>query len=353
MPRSPPGSADLLRTAKRAGRRQPATRSTTQVWRPKTPLKKHDQTLAAAKPALTVPAMRTYHLTWATAGRQPAFPAEAVRRAVLRAIAEVAGAFVVLFAIVDDHVHIIIVVEPDKLWVVQRALTMVLGNRSAVPLAPCFVKPVETRKHSEHLVKYCLTQNQHHGVGGHAATDTGSCFLDLVGARRIPKLNMPILRALPRFRLREVYAHVGLPQVELAPGDDGMIRALGMVRFAELAAEALCVGPGLGGNRAEVANARAVIAVIGAAAGFRADDIGHALGVVPAAARRLIARAVDAADVRAVRMRVALDVAVRQIPEVGSVDFDALLLGEGPVAMYDGVAERRGRPALDDAPAYM
>lgn len=260
--------------------------------------------------------MRAYHLTWSTSGRQPAFPSEEVRRDVLRAVARVAGMHVVLFALVDDHVHVVVFVDSASLGRLSRSLTMVLTHRAAVPLAPVWVQPVESRGHMATLPRYCLGQLGHHGLPGHPATATGSCFPDLVGARRVPGLGMPLLQALPRFRQRDAYEHVGLPPVPLAPATDDQLRALGAVRLADLVAQALAVGPALVGNRAEVVEARGVVGRLAAECGLRSRDVAHALGVTDGAAWRLARREVEAATLRAARLRVALEVAVGAVPVV-------------------------------------
>lgn len=267
--------------------------------------------MSERRPCLPFGAMRAFHLTWSTDGRQPAFPEESRRRGVLRAIATSGGESIILFALVDDHVHIVVYVDPVKLPMLVRSLSTVLTNRAAVPLAPTFVREVESRQHLRNLVDYCLTQISHHGLPWSAATDTGSCFPDLVGARRIPGMQLPIARALPRLRLREAYNVVGLPPEALEPASDDTLRALGAVRLAELTAETFALGPGLDGNEAAIANARKVFATLAVEAGFRLRDIAHALDVSPSAAARLVRRAVDAKDTRAVRLRVALEMAVR------------------------------------------
>ncbi|GDX82590.1 hypothetical protein LBMAG42_44010 [Deltaproteobacteria bacterium] len=249
--------------------------------------------------------MKTYHITWATQGRQPAFPAEEARRAVLRALASVGGRDIVLFAIVDDHVHLVVIASPARLRRLQGALSKVLNNRSAAPFSPPFVKEVVTRSHMNALVGYCLNQFAHHGLADDPATATGSCFADLIGARRLPGLSLPISTALPRFRLRDAYEAVRLGD-ELGLADDAELRRLGAARLAELVAETLGVGPGFAGNKAGVAEARRVAARLALDAGFRPRDIAEPLGITAIASARLAARPVEEADLRAVRKRVTL-----------------------------------------------
>jgi REP element-mobilizing transposase RayT len=251
--------------------------------------------------------MEIVHLTWSTRGRKPAFPTESARRAAVRAMADVAGREVVLFALVDDHIHVVAIGEPRRLSRVQAALARALGGRAAAPLAPAFVRPVGTRSHLEWLVNYCLTQFEHHGITENAATATGSCFADLAGARLVTGLELPLKTVLPRFRVREAYVAIGLGS-ELAPMELPELRRLGAARLAELVADTYCVGPGLEGNAAGVVRARRALAQLGRDAGFRPGEIADAAGITAAAAGRLLARPVPEAELHAVRLRAAISI---------------------------------------------
>jgi hypothetical protein len=91
----------------------------------------------------------------------------------------------------------------------------VLRPLAAAPVEPARVREVDTRAHLEWLVRYVLTQGPHHGVAGHPALASGSCFQDLVAARRVDGLRLRIAEALPRLRRRTLYEAVGLPAVGL------------------------------------------------------------------------------------------------------------------------------------------
>lgn len=275
--------------------------------------------------------MKTYHLTWATVGRQPAFPTESARRDVLSAIARVGGRDIVLFAIVDDHVHIVAIVEPERLGRLRASVSRVLGARSAAPIASSRVTPVETRQHAENLVKYSLNQFEHHGLSDDPAVATGSCFPDIVGARRVPGLSLQLSAALPRFRKREAYAVVGIAD-ELQPATDADVRGLGPVRLADLVAQTFAIAPGYVGNTPTVAMARRVAARLAADVGIRPCDIALPLGITPIAAARLVKRVVDEESIRAVRLRIALEFAASVRPA------KPLVVSESDASAY-GVAD--------------
>ncbi len=232
---------------------------------------------------------------------------------MLHALAGAAGRNMVLFALVDDHVHLVVIVDPVNRFRVQGALTKVLNHRSATPFGVPNVKPVESREHMKRLVGYLLTQNEHHGIPGDPATLTGSCFADLAGARRIPGMALRIGAALPRFRTREAYAVVGLAD-ELTPATDEQVRGLGPHRLADFVAQTFAVGPALLGNTPTTARARRVCVRLGVDVGMRAADMALPLGITATAAARLAKRAVDDADLCAVRLRITLEFAAAGRP---------------------------------------
>lgn len=227
---------------------------------------------------------------------------------MLRVLTTTAGGEIVLFALVDDHVHIVLLVEPERLPRVQASLTKVLSSRSAVELAAPFLREVATRKHMTTLLGYCLNQFEHHGLADDPATATGSCFPDIVGARRLPGLTLQLGGALPRFRQREAYDVVRLAE-KLVPASDADVRGLGPARLANLVAQTFAVGPGFIGRGGELVSTRRVAARLARDVGMRPRDLADALGITAHAANRLARAAVDDADLRAVRLRIALDLA--------------------------------------------
>lgn len=249
--------------------------------------------------------MKIVHLTWSTRGRKTAFLSEEARRSALRALGEVAGGAVLLFSLVDDHVHVVLMAEPERIRRLQAGITRVFNFRASARFTPPFVREVESRNHLLTLVRYCLTQFEHHGLAESARTATGSCFPDLVGARRVPGLELGLRRALPRFQLREAYAAVGLA-AELVPAPDAALRGLGARGLAEVVAATFGLGPGLEGNQPGPRLARRVVVQLASGAGIARAEVAAALGITPTAAARIAARPVPEADLRAVRLHAAL-----------------------------------------------
>lgn len=256
------------------------------------------------------PAMRSFHLTLAAVGRHVLFPAEAARRAAVRALGRVAGEWLTLFSLVDDHVHVVLFCEEERVGRLARAILLALRPLAAVALEPAFVRPVRDRGHLEWLVGYVLTQPSHHGLAEHPALTTGSCYRDLVGARLVPGLTLRVGQALPRFGLREACRHVGLPEVELCPLTLEGLRAAGATRLVGAASAALSVGPDLTTNEPLVVEARRASVQLANAAGIHLAEVAHALGLTVGSVRRLSDRDAPEPILRAIRLELALEAAV-------------------------------------------
>jgi len=158
-----------------------------------------------------------------------------------------------------------------------------------------------------------LEQPTKHGLPGHPALWPGSCFPDLVGARRLPglSLRLRLSEALPRFRLRSAYAHVGLAPAPLQPLDDDTQRGLGIRRLVDAASAALAADPALIGNTDPVVGTRITVAQLASA--WPTSELAWALDITPQAARRLRTRAAPDGAVEAVRLRLALEERARAV----------------------------------------
>jgi hypothetical protein len=174
--------------------------------------------------------MALWHLTLASDGRLPLFPTEAERRLGLLALVRVALHELVLFCIVDDHLHAVLLAALERIGQLRSALSRALG------LAGSSVKQVESRSHMQWLVRYLVTQPAHHKLCDHPALWSGSCFQDLVGARALDGLRLRLAEALPRLRLEELCEMAGLGWRVPVPVDDQAVRAAGAPRLAAAAA---------------------------------------------------------------------------------------------------------------------
>lgn len=257
--------------------------------------------------------MNCWHLTFASAGRHALFPDEAGRRAAVHKLAMVAGQEMVLFCIVDDHVHVVVLETRTRTGRLARAIVLSLGSVAATQIESARIRPVETRSHLQWLVRYLLTQTDHHGLTLHPALWSGSCFQDLVGARVVPGLRIRIREALPRLRLKDVFQMVGLAPVKIQPAPNEWVRSAGAGRLVAIASAALCAAPALTGNPPTVVTARRAVAQIAHEADMAVAEVAWALGVSARSVRRLLVPEVQGVVVRSVRIRLSLENMVQSL----------------------------------------
>lgn len=259
--------------------------------------------------------MNIWHLTWSSVGRHPVAPDERLRRRIVSALARVAGDDVVLFCVVDDHIHVVLRCDEARKGTLSRALTLAFRALSDTPIAVPFTRPVLDRDHLDWLAdRYILRQPWKHGLAGHPAVWTGSCFPDLVGARLLPGLSLKVAAALPRWRLRRAFASVFLPERPLEPASDSWLRTIGSARVAAACANAVGADPTLAGNGAADVLARRAAVALASAAGIANSEVAHVLGMSPIASARLKGRAVDDRVLAAARLWIALEAVAASAP---------------------------------------
>jgi hypothetical protein len=251
--------------------------------------------------------MQSFHLTFVTVGRHPMFADEASRRAALHALGRVLAQKVVLFALVDDHLHVVLYVSPAEVGHLARAILLALGPLAAVPVHPAHVAAVEDQEHLTSLVRYLLEQSVSHGLDEHPALASGSCYAELVGARVVPGLELQVERAFLDRRVPDTAPFVGLPSTPLEPSGPSVVRHLGAFRLAAAAAFAAAAPSNLEGRSAECVAARRVVACLGDQASIDSRELAAALGVDPDTVRRLQTRAADPVLARATCVRLALE----------------------------------------------
>ena len=260
--------------------------------------------------------MPIHHLTLAADGRQALFPSEAERRLAVRTLARVGGASIVLFSVVDEHVHVVANLEPEGEGRLARALLLALRPLTSVSLDPARVRPVEGRSHLERLVRYVLQQPVHHGIPTHPALWTGSCFPDLVGARILPGFQATLAEFLPRLPQAALFGAVGLSVTDGRPTPTDTLRHLGATRIRDAATAVLAVGPDLEGRADDVVAVQAATCLLAQEAGIARREVASAIGVPLRTAQRRVHHVVPAEILDAVRVHLALEEAVRRAPPV-------------------------------------
>jgi hypothetical protein len=252
-----------------------------------------------------------WHITMAAARRGTWFVDPPVQLAIVRAVARLGGGALLLFCVVDEHLHLVCYGTREQVGRIAGAISQTLTKRlKVVGMEPCRTREVDGRSHLQNLVPYVLTQTVHHHIPVHPAPWRGSCLADLVGARRLPGFDPgAIARALPRWDVEErALSAAGLGNAPLEPASDEQLRALGPAAVWKAAAAA--VGRvGLEGNeRSEVA---ARVAYAHLAKDWK--EARNAAGLSEAGWSRLTQRTPDPGLIEAIRRRVALDERVRAV----------------------------------------
>lgn len=252
--------------------------------------------------------MPLFHLTLATDRRRVLCPTLAALRSGVRALERVAGDEMLLFTIVDDHLHLVIRSERRRAGYLGAAVRLAFAARSADrPLGRADVRPVEGRGHLLYLVRtYLPAQPAKHGLSSHPALYEGSGFLDLCGARALGGWSGTLLaQELPRFRLRDVFPAVQLEASPIEPLDPPRIHLLGAERLAEASRSALATDAR--GKDPRSRAARCAGAAIARECGLGLDELALAYGLSVRSIQRAAAREPDTRHVRAIRMRLALE----------------------------------------------
>ena len=251
--------------------------------------------------------MAVWHLGFSSTKRGALYPDEAQRRRAVHALVAVAGDHLALFNIVKEHKHALIRKQGSikKLGGdIKRALSAV----SEEPLNDPWSERIEGTKHKEALLRYFLRQPSHHDADEHDALWTGSCFLDLAGARIIDGLRLQIWDLLPNVSRSIIYRHVGLPSVEPVTLEE--IRMLGAVRLVAAASAALAADPRLLGKGKLERRGRSLAVELARRAGIPASEMRWALALPKTSYYRALEEPVNELDMRAVRKRLALEEAV-------------------------------------------
>lgn len=247
--------------------------------------------------------------TQAIDGRRAIARDEDERRRCVSELVSTAGARLLLFSLVDDHLHAVL--RGDRLGYLVRDLQGVLSRvRPDLKLDDAHVKEVDGRSHLTSLVHYLLRQPDKHALAGvHPALYSGSCFQDLVGVRILEGFDLRGLRAeLPRLSVKDLCPTVGLPPEPLTPASDDLLRRVGAARIADLAAATLGVAAthGPGRDRATV-RARALAARLAIRLDFTPREVARVLGVVVRVVQRASGRAADPKAELALRRRLTLE----------------------------------------------
>jgi hypothetical protein len=256
--------------------------------------------------------MQLWHVSFSAATRMPLFSTESLRRKAVRLLARIVGSVMVLFSIVDEHLHLVSIGDREQTRRLRQSIHRAASSISEAPVAPSWAGPVKDRKHLLTLVRYHLCQVVKHKVqGAHPALWSGSCFQDLIGARCIEGLQLQTRRVLPRQQIEQLARdEVGLHGVDIRPIDLSDLRRMGMGRMAGAAAAALAAEPTLGGRSRAEWVARRAAAHLGLRAGISRREVRWALGLKRQGLSALLRKEAPEEILRATRIRLSLEVEI-------------------------------------------
>ena len=266
-----------------------------------------------------------WHVTVRSRDSRVIAPSRALRRAAVRALRRIAAAEELLaFAIVDSHIHLLLLCSRDRAGQIARALEISISRQSkaAVAFDPARFKPIADQSHLQAAFFYVLDQIRHHKITSDP-THEGTVAQDLLGLRHLePNVVTLVRERLPRLTRAQILRAANLPEFEERVELDVLVDA---------AAAAFALAD-LGG-RADV-TARARMAAVHAAPGVSVALLASTLDVDAHSIRRMRREKSDVLDTLAVRRQIGLRHAVATLGPVGGE--------EGWVAESAGTVYDRG-----------
>ena len=245
-----------------------------------------------------------YHLVLEVRGRLAWFTTPERLRAALRVLANSLGEGLLLFGLVDEHGHAVVVAESRAdAGYIASGLNRALRHLGA-DVGPTHVTEVEDARHLANLISYMERQPWKHPIAPDPADWEGTCFADLVGARRGILNPARIAEALPRIDVgATALAALGLRGPVIAASDADIL-ALG-ARPLWSAAHAAFAAP-VEGRLAVTLAARGAYATIGRAAGLPVAELRLAAGASRSGWHRMAGLVSPAEDQLAVRLQLGL-----------------------------------------------
>jgi hypothetical protein len=265
--------------------------------------------------------MALWHISLATTDRMPLCKGERGLRKSVHLLARIATKVMLLFCIVDEHLHLVSSGDIESTRRLRQALHQSFNVHVEKPLAKPWYGPVKDRKHLLSLVRYHVIQVAKHKVqGAHPALWSGSCFQDIVGARVIEGLELLAAERLPRQQMAALACkEVGLAGFVPRPVSSTVLRELGMARIKAAASAALAADPAMKGMTRTEILARSAAAQLGQLAGFAKSEIRWTLELTKQSLWAMLKkRSAPPEQLNAVGTRLALEVEVeRRLGAIG------------------------------------
>lgn len=250
--------------------------------------------------------MELWHTNFASIDRMPLLrDADANRPLAIWRLAKLQLVGLVLFCIVDDHLHLLLRGNRDFAGRVVARIKRTWADLLAGNVSDAFHRRVEGRRHLLSLIPYFLAQPRIHGLATPSAQWDGSCFYDLIGARRLAPLHLELPELLPRLSPTTIYQAADLTTLPL-PADGRIIRAAGPKLLWEAAHRAFAVDPSCGGRTWRTIAARTTIVQLAREANIGRTEIIGPHCFAERTWRRLARRDIPTEMLDAVRLQLAL-----------------------------------------------
>lgn len=250
--------------------------------------------------------METWHFNFGSIGGALLFEGDARRLEAARALVRVIGAALLVFCIVDTHLHVVAIGDRRSVAILAGHLRLALRSLGCPQLQSTHFKRVDGTHHLRNLVEYVLCQPQHHGLVAHPAEWEASSFADLVGARHDldPDAWDRLTRRLPRYRRTDVWAVVGLAPLQPLPAE--VAAAWPPPRIEQAAASAYGESVPLRGRRVPVVAARQLAVHLLRRGGRTSAAIAELLGTSLRTVQAYLREGVSPEADRAARLRLAI-----------------------------------------------
>jgi REP element-mobilizing transposase RayT len=254
--------------------------------------------------------IQLWHLTFSSANQYPLVPDETLRRKVVHKLVKKSGQEMVLYCVVDNHIHLVVACDRKRVGAIKMALHKSLGALVVQEMLPAHLRSVGSQSHLRWLVRYLLLQVIHHELEEHPALWSGSCFQDLVGARYIKgaiNLRQRLEAHLPRYHWKNYYEIIGLPLQEIEPASIVEVQNSGFSRLVEAASVSLATEPSLKGKFEQAILAKRSVAQIGKVVGFSIAQMARTLKAPERTIRHMCAQPVEKDAKAAICTRLALE----------------------------------------------
>jgi len=253
--------------------------------------------------------MRTFHLAFASYGRQHPFPGQVELRAAIHRLARVAGQRLVLFGIAAEQAHVLLHCSRPTAGLLSRAILKSLrAVAGPVGLEPARLQPVVDADHLLWLHDYLIQLPLRTGAPSPLALWEGGPLPDLLGARWVPGFSQRLTALLPGYDPAHACRLAGLtgPPAPLPPHQ---ARLLGIGRIGAASAAAMAAPPSLSGRSNPEVLARRAAARLARGAGLPPSELSFAFRQTRRTAYRLATAPLPDAALAALQLRLGLEVA--------------------------------------------